>query len=520
MSPIKASLVKTVFVKIRMKKICSFTLIFLVFCGLVNPSFADEVTARDLYYDEYRESLLLGSFEDPASREKISAPIPREQSLGTSEFLRDTLIAYTFQWAGRWFYVRNKNSRIFDTSLSKWWDNISQWPEWDDGDNFFTNLVTHPIVGSMNYLYYRQMGHSFWVSALGSVVQSTLFEYTIEGLVERPSGSDLVFTPLLGVPLGYGLEKSSDWLEDTGFVPAKILAYIINPLKNFVHERQVGVINPFSKQFMSVSGPINFTPNKTDAIDLAYSFNLESPIPTGRFIADMQIVNVKNNLGGEFIFYSVRVDVPSADNRWGINIQIAQSGVNEIQVGDDNVSDGFEFANLEVGGKYVMTRGSNYALSAGTNLYLPTSFKDNIDRLQTVLMYRKNFPINLQSAWTVSPYLSGAMWGDIFNVIGNVSTDWVFNASKLEGNDFEFRVNYGASVGANIPVYASPVIFAEFDGYSLLTSDTEGKTSTFVSSGIRLGRKFSPGFGIQVPMSGPDSDVSKLSFFGDFQVRF
>lgn len=504
-----------------MIRICSFILILVMLSGLINPSFADDdIEIRDLYYNEYRENLLLGNINNPVDREKVSEPIPRKQKLGTNEFLRDTAIAYTAQWAGRWFYVRNKNSRIFDTSFSKWWDNISQWPEWDDGDDFFTNLVTHPIVGSINFLYYRQMGHSFWVSAFGSVVQSTLFEYTIEGLVETPSGSDLIFTPLLGVPLGYGMEKTSDWLEDTGFVPAKILAYIINPMKNFIHNRQVGVINPFSKQFMSVSGPINFTPNKTEAIDLAYSFSLESPIPTGRFIGDIQIVNVEENLGGEFVFYSLRADVPSADNRWGIYVKIAQSGVNAVSVGDDNVSDGFEFANVLVGGKHVITQGPNYALTGGTSLVLPTAFKDNIDRLQTVLMYRKNFPINLQSAWTVTPYLSGALWGDIFNVMANVSTDYVFNASKLEGNDFEFRVNYGAAVGANIPVIASPVIFAEFDGYSLLTSDTEGKTSTFVSSGVRLGRKFSPGFGIQVPVSGPDSDVSKLSFYGDFQVRF
>jgi hypothetical protein len=135
-------------------------------------------------------------------------------------------------------------------------------------------------------------------------------------------------------------------------------------------------------------------------------------------------------------------------------------------------------------------------------------------------LYRRNFPINLQSAWTVTPYLAGAAWKNIFNLVGNVSTDWVFNASKLEGNDFEFRVNYGASIGANIPVVASPVLYAEFDGYSLLTADTGDKTSLFVSSGVRLGRKFSPGFGIQVPVSGPDSDVAKLSFLADFQVRF
>ena len=81
-------------------------------------------------------------------------------------------------------------------------------------------------------------------------------------------------------------------------------------------------------------------------------------------------------------------------------------------------------------------------------------------------------------------------------------------------------MNYGASIGANIPVLASPVLYAEFDGYSLLTADAGDKTSLFVSSGVRLGRKFSPGFGIQVPVSGPDSDVAKLSFLADIQIRF
>jgi len=503
-----------------MTRIVSIILIVLLFLGSANQSPADDIEIRELYYNHYKESLLLDSFNSPISQDKVSGPVSREQKLGTNEFLRDTAIAYSFQWVARWFYVRNKNSRIFDTSFSKWWDNITQWPEFEDGDDFFTNLITHPIIGSVNYLYYRQMGHSFWVSALGSAVQSTLFEYTIEGLVETPSGSDLIFTPLLGVPLGYAMEKTSDWLEDTGFIPAKILAYIVNPTKNFIHDRQVGVINPFSNQFMSISGPINFTPNKTEAIDLAYSFSLESPIPIGRIVADMQIVNVKENLGGEFIFYSGRIDVPSADNIWGIYVQIAQSGVNEVKVGDDNISDGFEFANVLVGGKHVLFQGTGSVLTGGMSLVLPTAFKDNIERLRTVLLYRKNFPINLQSAWTITPYLSGAAWKGIFNIIGNVSTDYVLNASKLEGNDFEFRVNYGASIGANIPVIASPVIYAEFDGYSLLTSDTVGKTSTFVSSGVRLGRKFSPGFGIQVPVSGPDSDVSKLSFLMDFQVRF
>lgn len=440
--------------------------------------------------------------------------------LTTKDFLRDTAIAYAFQWSARWFYVRNKNSRIFNTSFSDWWDNITQWPETDDGDDYFTNFVTHPIVGAGNYLFYRAMGHSFWMSALGSVVQSTLFEYTVEGLVETPSLPDLLFTPGLGVPLGYGLEKSSEWLVDTDFVPAKILGYIINPMRNFVDRRQVGIFNPFSKQFMSISGPLTFNANSNEALRLGYPFYMEPPLPMGRLMADIEIVNMDKDLGGEFVFYSVRIDVPSANELWGIYVQIAQSGVNEIVVDGDPLSDGFEFANLLVGGKHVLMKSHNSAVSAGLDLYLPTAFKDNLDRLKTLLMYKRNFPINLQSAWTVTPYISGALWKGIFSFQTMAASQFVLNASKLEGNDFEYRFNYAATVGANFPIILAPVLFAEFNGYTQPTADTFEKTDLFFTGGFRFGRKFNPGFGVQVPLHGPDEEISKVGFIIDFQVRF
>jgi hypothetical protein len=445
---------------------------------------------------------------------------PGQYRLGAKEFLRDTAISYGFVWGARFFYVRNKNSRIFNTSLSKWWDNITQWPEWDDGDSFFTNWVTHPIVGSVQYLYYRSMGHSFLGSALGALVQNILFEYTVEGLVETPSLVDLVSTTAVGVPLGVALEESSDWLISTDFVPAKILGHVLNPMRNFIHDRQLGVYNPFSKTFMSVSGPLEFTPNKAEAVDLAYPFFMEQPLPLGRFRADLEIVNLKRNLGGQFVFYSLRIDVPSSSQLWGIYVKISQSGVNEVVVNGDDVKDGYEFANLLVGGKFLLYKTSNSALSAGAELILPTSYKDNINRLETLLLFKRNFPINLQKAWTITPYITGAVWKGIFNVQGMVATDWVLNASGLEGNDFEFRVDYAASAGANFPVVGSPALFAEFNGYSLLTADTFEKNDMFMSSGIRFGRKYSPGFLVQFPVYGVDKDVDRFSYLFDFQVRF
>ena len=513
-------------------------LILIAIFGLTLEAVAQPgIEAEDLLNDEHREelmysggaggvggsgSLLRGNpwVENYGADENGVYKWPGKYKLGTKDFLRDTSIAYTFQWAARFFYVRNKNSRIFNTSLSDWWNHISQFPQTDDGDTFFTNLITHPIVGAVDYLFYRSMGYSFWASALGTVVQSTLFEYTIEGLVETPSGSDLIFTPLLGVPIGYVLEKSSEWLVDTDFVPAKILAHIINPMRNFVDRRQLGIYDPISKQFMSVSGPLTFNANTNEALRLGYPFYMEPPIPIGRFMAEIEIVNMDRDLGGEFIFYSFRADVPSANDLWSIYVQVSQSGVNEITVGEEPLSDGFEFANLLVGGKHLMLKSHNSAVAAGMDLILPTAFKDNLGRLRTLLKYKRNFPINLQNAWTITPYISGAVWEGMFSFQTMLSSDFVLNASKLEGNDFEYRFNYAATVGANFPIVLAPVLFAEFNGYTQPTADTFEKTDLFLSGGFRFGRKFNPGFGVQVPIHGPDKEISKVSFVIDFQVRF
>jgi hypothetical protein len=321
--------------------------------------------------------------------------------------------------------------------------------------------------------------------------------------------------------MGIILEESSNWLVSTDFVPAKILGHILNPMRNFVHDRQIGVYNPFSKQFMSMSGPLEFAPGKPEAIDLAYPFFLEQPFPLGRFRADLEVVNLKKNMGnGEFIFYSIRIDVPSKNRLWGIYVQIAQSGINSLSVDGEGQRDGFEFANVLVGGKHIMFKTHNSIVSAGLSLMLPTSYKDNLGRLETVLMFKRNFPINLQKAWTVTPYLSAAVWSGPFNLQLMVANDFVLNASGLEGNSFEYRIDYAAAAGVNIPVIASPVLFAEFNGYSLLTADTFEKTDLFMTGGVRFGRKYSPGFAMQFPLTGPDKSIDRFSYLFDFQVRF
>jgi hypothetical protein len=42
----------------------------------------------------------------------------------------------------------------------------------------------------------------------------------------------------------------------------------------------------------------------------------------------------------------------------------------------------------------------------------------------------------------------------------------------------------------------------------------------FVTGGVRFGRKFSPGFAMQIPVYGADRDIDRFSYMFDFQVRF
>ena len=497
-----------------------YLFIFLSLLVAFQASAQDDVRVNEMFDYAFSENAATGQKqEEEKDGEFVTGEEGRER-LGLNAFLRDSALMYGGLWASRFFYVRNKNSRIFDTSFSKWWHNITQWPEWDDGDSFFTNWVTHPAIGAVEYLFYRQMGHGYLVSALGVVLQSTLFEYTIEGTVEVPSLVDLVSTPLVGVPMGFALEKSSDWLVSTDFVPAKILGHILNPWKNFISDRKIGIYDPFSETFFSVTGPIVFTPNKDIAIDLAYPYFLEEPIPMARFRADLEILNLKKKNSGQFIFYSLRADVPSKSGLWGVYVKIAQSGVNSVVINGEEVRDGFEFANVLAGGKFLLWKSHNSAISGGVELILPTSYKDNIDRLSTVTMFKRNFPINLQKAWTVTPYVTAAAWKGIFNVQAMASTDVVLNAGELEGNSAEWRLNYGASAGANFPVIASPVLYAEFGAYTTLTADTFQKNDMFMTSGVRFGRKFSPGFAMQLPVYGADRDIDRFSYMFDFQIRF
>ena len=174
-----------------------------------------------------------------------------------SDFLRDSRNAYFAIWIIRIVQVNtldisNKEQQTFVNPL-RWWRNFFGFQnknrkrgdfEIDDGDSFKTNWVIHPAFGAYTYLYYRAKGYNVYSSAIGSFVQSALYEYTIEGVAQSPSMHDIIITPGVGVPVGIVLGETSDWLtsQHNGFL--KAMGYIVNPMKIIVPERDKVNVGP------------------------------------------------------------------------------------------------------------------------------------------------------------------------------------------------------------------------------------------------------------------------------------
>jgi hypothetical protein len=443
---------------------------------------------------------------------------PGERQAGFNAYMVDTGIWYSVQWAARMYWVRDKSLKIFNTSWSKWWDNITTKPVWDDGDSFVVNWIAHPFFGMLSYQFYRTRGHNRWASALGSVIQSTLFEYAIEGLAVEPSAIDLVVTPALGVPLGIAMEELSGWLIKQDGTAAKVGAYVTNPMRLFVEDRQIGIVNPVAGTF-EFKGPITIGHTKEVALNLGYPLYFESPLPLGRVMADLEVVDLKKDFGDQIFFYSIRLDLPNERGNFGLYIDAPYGGINNVN--EEEARNGYEFSNITIGGKYVLGMSSNYALTAGLEVVLPTAFTDSQGRLNAVTVYRRDLPTYIYKAFTATPFISGALWKDVFSLQGSIGSDFIFNAENFQDDSFEFRIDYSTAAGVNVPIQLiTPTVFVEFDGYTITTDDTNSKTDLFVTPGIRFGERFSPGFSVQFPVSGPTSDIAKVDYIFDFQLRF
>ena len=226
------------------------------------------------------------------------------------DFIEDSFNIHYFIWAGRILYVRNKDSKIFDTSPKKWTKNITN-PEWNDGDSFHTNYVYHPYFGALYYQIYKDLGYENNQAYIGSIIQSTLWEFAIEGTVEKPSILDIVVTPTFGIPLGIYFEKLNKKLENSPHILNRGLSYIINPAKVFLSKGDVGFFNPVAGSFM-VYKPFKYSDSVQEEKNLNYSFLSDSPLPNSIFRLRSYFFDVKQwRGGGSDIFYFLDTEFAS-----------------------------------------------------------------------------------------------------------------------------------------------------------------------------------------------------------------
>ncbi len=498
-----------------MNRLILLLLVVVITCSGLSGLHAREILPSDRNtdgheFDHYSSDLLYDAGEEGA--------------LGIRDFIRDTAIYYSAIWAFRFFYVRNKDARIIDTSLSKWRDSISRQPVSDDGDPFFTNYMVHPFAGLVSFLYYRQMEHELWVAALGSAVQSTLFEYTVEGLVETPSMSDLIATPLLGVPLGYGLERISDWFYNKDGRAAKVAAHILNPMRNFVDNRKVVLFNPLTGQY-EFSGTFQSVLSRSRQRSVRYGYPVlfEPALPMGYFRAFMEVADLNRDLNNaEFIFYHTKAEFPSESNLYSAYVRFSHVGVNDLNVAEQDIHNGFELANMTIGGKTVVYEMNSSVYTVGMDAVLPLAYKDNVGRLKAIVdSSKRDFPLYLRKALTFTPYVSTLHHHKWLSVHNNFGVQMVTRARGLEGDGIETRLAYNSAAGVSLPYGpASTVIFGEFNGITTVTADTFKKTDIFLGGGMRLGKRFSPGFSFSFPLKGTSDDNTKVIYTVDLTIRF
>ena len=181
-----------------------------------------------------------------------SAPEPP----GLKWWAIDTAVTSAVTWGATLAFNKNIRDGVTSSSGSQWIDNVSQAPQWNDGSDTVANFVAHPLLGASWFLVYRSRGHGFVTSSLGVIFQSFFLEYIIEGPHNVPSAHDLVFTPLLGIPIGYGLDTLSVYLLQKEERPLRYLGYVANPfhlLPSAKKHRWAVAIDPVNKSF-AISG--------------------------------------------------------------------------------------------------------------------------------------------------------------------------------------------------------------------------------------------------------------------------
>ena len=246
-----------------MKKLFPFSVCLVLFTTTLVTSTAfgyDDTIFGDtspVLMSPANSSVLINSEDYRNVDIEFKKELERKSLADFEDFLRDSRNVYFTLWLIRIVQVNmmditNKDKQMLINPF-RWWKNVLGFQnknrkrgdfEVEDGDSFRTNWIAHPAFGAYSYLYYRAKGYNFYTSALGSALQSALFEYTIEGVIQSPSIQDLIVTPGIGIPAGVILEETSEWLEsqDSGFL--KAASYIVNPVKIIVPDREKVNLSP------------------------------------------------------------------------------------------------------------------------------------------------------------------------------------------------------------------------------------------------------------------------------------
>lgn len=133
---------------------------------------------------------------------------------------------YGAQWA---FYLLTQDETIEnDGSFENWYKNPFK-PGFDR-DTFDYNLIKHSLVGNYYYLFYRSRGYTVKDAFFWSFMSSLAFEFTIETITEVPSYQDIYQTPVFGVLLGIGFEKTSEYFHSWDNWYGNFLGYLLNPM--------------------------------------------------------------------------------------------------------------------------------------------------------------------------------------------------------------------------------------------------------------------------------------------------
>lgn len=104
-----------------------------------------------------------------------------------------------------------------------------------DGDSWKTNIVGHGLQGTELYLRMRREGFSGLHASLGGLIQSTIWEYGVEGMHETPSLWDLLWTPSAGAAFGELRYRALRLAQKRSGVFWNSLRVIVDPVGELDH---------------------------------------------------------------------------------------------------------------------------------------------------------------------------------------------------------------------------------------------------------------------------------------------